>query len=377
MKLKVIQLTGSLIIGGAETIVKEYALNLDKEKFDCIVVLLSEKKNTILEKQLIDNGIKVFFLGEKKLLASNNFIAKIANFIYKVYSFRKFIKNEKPDIIHTHQAVNRYLLSINTKKMNIKLFHTYHTEIHRYIKNYRDYKFATKYCIHHRDMIPIALHEKMKNDSNSIFRTNKTIIINNGIEFERFRNPKKSREIVLKELNIEKDSFVIGHVGRFHKVKNHEFIIKVFYEVQKIKPDSYLLLIGEGELMGNIKQLVNKFGIQRKVKFLGNRGDIPDLLNSMDAFIFPSIVEGFPVSLIEAQAAGLRCVISNNITKSAILTENTIALSLDDPIELWGKCLLDKSWKGKAYGRIEDFDIRKSIKALESIYLDIASVFKK
>jgi glycosyltransferase involved in cell wall biosynthesis len=370
MKTKVIQLIGSLEMGGAETIVKDYALHINKEKFECIVICLSAHKGTPYEKELKDFGIKVIFLDDEILIKNRkNMFAKLFNFIFRFYLLNKYIKKEKPSIIHTHQAVNKYILPINTKRLNIRLFHTYHTEINRYINNYKDYKFTTNYCIRYRKMIPIALHEAMKKDSNLIFNTNKTVILRNGVDISKFRKPNKSREIMIEEMGIKENSFIIGHIGRFESVKNHKFIIEVFNAVQNVYENSHLVLVGDGDLVNPIKDLVKAYGLLDKVSFLGKRQDVPDILNIMDAFIFPSFKEGFPISLVEAQASSVRCVVSNTITESAFLSDNTVALDLNAPLALWSEILLDSKYKGIAYGKIEDFDIQKSIKELETLYM--------
>ncbi|MBT2694469.1 glycosyltransferase [Bacillus sp. ISL-55] len=370
MKTKVIQLIGSLEMGGAETIVKDYALHIDKEQFQCIVICLSSSKDTPYEKLLRDCGIKVIFLDdERKFKNARTPLTKTINLLNRFYLLKKYIEKEKPDILHTHQAVNKYIFPINSKKLNTKLFHTYHTEIGRYIKNYKDYKFTTNYCIHKKDMIPIALHEKMRLDSNLIFKTDKTVIINNGIDIEKFKKPKKNRKTILEEIGVRDDEFVVGHIGRFEGVKNHKFIIKVFNEVQKKRHNSHLVLVGDGVMMDSIKDLVKDYGLQEKVSFIGKRQDVPELLNAFDTFIFPSFKEGFPISLIEAQASGVRCVVSNTITKSAFLSENTVSIDLDDCPELWSDRILDFNYKGTSYGKLEDFDIRSSMRTLESLYL--------
>lgn len=370
MKTKVIQLIGSLEMGGAETIVKDYAIHINKEKFDCVVICLSSQKKTPYEKQLRDNDIKVIFLDDERIFKNeNNFFAKSINLLNRFYLLKKYIKKENPNIIHTHQAINKYLLPINTKKLNIKLFHTYHTEIGRYINNYKDYKITTNYCIQKKSMVPIALHDQMKFESNNIFNTNKTLVINNGIDTIKYKNPQKNRETIRKEIGVNNGDFVLGHIGRFESVKNHKFIIKVFNEVQKKISNSHLILVGDGDLMQSIRELVKEYGLSNKVSFLGKRQDVPEILNAIDTFIFPSFKEGFPISLIEAQSAGVRCIVSNTITKSAILSVNTIALDLNDTPELWSNMILDVNYKGTPFGELEDYDIRNSMRTLESVYL--------
>ncbi|TWD98891.1 glycosyltransferase involved in cell wall biosynthesis [Neobacillus bataviensis] len=143
-------------------------------------------------------------------------------------------------------------------------------------------------------------------------------LLNNGIEPEMFSFSPEIRLMKRKELGIS-DQLVIGHVGRFNKQKNHKFLVEVFAELVKRKPNSLLLLCGDGVLRQDIENRVNELNIRDKVKFLGIRSDIHQLLHAFDIFLFPSLHEGLPVTLIEAQAAGIPCLISDEITNEVDL----------------------------------------------------------
>ena len=124
-------------------------------------------------------------------------------------------------------------------------------------------------------------------------------------------------------------------MGRFHFQKNHTQLIKIYKKFLEKNSNSILLLVGTGNLMDEIKQLVHREGIEGNVLFLGNRSDVNDLMQAMDVLLFPSLFEGLPVTLIEAQAAGLPCVISDKITKQAQITDLIKYESLDAPLENW------------------------------------------
>ena len=129
----------------------------------------------------------------------------------------------------------------------------------------------------------------------------------------------ETRAAVRKELGVEND-FVVAHVGRFSKQKNHSFLLDVFSEIVEINPDSVLLLVGMGELEEEIKHKANRLKITDKIHFLGVRNDVPQLLSAADVFVFPSFYEGMPNTVIEAQALSLHCVISDTITPEADIT---------------------------------------------------------
>ena len=173
------------------------------------------------------------------------------------------------------------------------------------------------------------------------------------------------------ELGVE-DKFVIGHVGRFNLQKNHEFLVKRFADFAKTNEDAVLVLIGNGELQEKIKEMAKEYGIETKVKFLGLREDIPQLLQAMDLFLFPSLFEGLPVTLVEAQAAGLPCVISDMITDEIMITDQISKVSLSGNTGLWNQEIAKYRYS-KRKNTIEDiiehgFDIEKNARWLEEFY---------
>ena len=168
------------------------------------------------------------------------------------------------------------------------------------------------------------------------------------------------------------DKFVIGHVGRFNLQKNHEFLVKCFADFAKTNDDAVLVLIGNGEMQEKIKKMAKEYGIETKVKFLGLREDIPQLLQAMDLFLFPSLFEGLPVTLVEAQAAGLPCVISDTITDEIMITEQISKVSLSGNTSLWNQEIAKYRYS-KRKNTIEDiiehgFDIEKNARWLEEFY---------
>src|SRR5690606_8201540 len=125
-----------------------------------------------------------------------------------------------------------------------------------------------------KEMIPIALHMKMQKEANRFFNINNCIVIPNAIKVKQFKEPRVRKQNLLDELNISKNAFILGHVGRFAKVKNHEFLIKLFVEIKKRMPNAHLILVGTGDLEYQIKKKVKLLGIDKSVSFLGNREDI-------------------------------------------------------------------------------------------------------
>ena len=155
------------------------------------------------------------------------------------------------------------------------------------------------------------------------------IIIKNAIAVEDFVFDYKRRNMIRKELNIADEEFVIGHVGRFANQKNHKFLIDIFSEIVKKRENSTLILVGKGELQEDIKRKIESLGLTNKVIFTGVRSDVPDIMMAMDVFILPSFFEGLPNTVVEAQATGLRCLVSDSVTKEVGFTDLVEFLSLE------------------------------------------------
>ena len=169
------------------------------------------------------------------------------------------------------------------------------------------------------------------------------------------------------------DELVIGHVGRFNPQKNHSFLIDIFAALLKKEPNAVLLLVGGGEDMTKIQAKAQIMGIAEHVRFLGVRSDVADLMQAMDVFLFPSLYEGLGIALIEAQTAGLPCVVSDTIPHEAYLTDLVDSESLSAPAEKWAEKILAKRAIPRTDRRAEiaahGFDITTEAVKLQEFYL--------
>lgn len=158
-----------------------------------------------------------------------------------------------------------------------------------------------------------------------------------GIDFSRFA-ATADRQAVRKSLDIAPDALVIGNVGRFVEAKNHSFLVTVAQEVLRTTPNSIFVLVGDGPLRQETEESVVGKGLMGRFRFTGIRGDVPQLLAALDVFLFPSLYEGFPLALIEAQAAGLQCLISDVISAEAEVAPSLVhRLSLSEPPHIWAE----------------------------------------
>jgi len=362
-KIKILLIIHGLNTGGAETLVKEYALKIDKQKFD-ISILCWDLYNSPYEELLKKNEIPVVYVGKK----NNTVFWKLLNRFLLPLRIKKTIHNMEPDIIHSHLPINNYVKFAHPK-IGTKIFHTVHSEPNAYWghgKNKKDLK-AAKWLVKNYGMQFIALHEKMKDEINDLFNVRNTVVINNGIDFTRFESAKEKLE-VRKELEIPEDAFVIGHIGRFLDVKNHEFIVEVFKEVYLKKENAFLLLVGDGILKEKIQTKLEDAGVKGHYLIISNRNDIPDILNAMDVFIFPSKYEGLGIVLIEAQKMRLPSIVSDTVPKYAQVSNLIRWHSLNEPIESWVNSVCNFSIQRVVYNHIEDWNMSQIIKKLEKLY---------
>lgn len=363
--------------GGAETLVKDYGVFIDKDKFDIVVVVTHpidyESANYNL---LSEQGVNVVSLNPKMPRISNWILRNL--YRYLLFPFltslrlRKLIKKNNPYAIHCHLRVLEYLYRIRKSLRGIKLFYTCHNRpdfMFDYRRNYFELLSAKYFCKNSKLQL-IALHEDMKNELNELFHINNTVVIHNGIDFSRFEPTGESDLLKIKKsLGIPEGLFVIGHIGRFSAQKNHEFLVKIFDAVRIINPDTYLLMIGDGPLKKRIDDKLKDLGHKGYYSILSNRKDIPNLLSVMDVFLLPSNFEGLPVTMVEAQVAGLRCVVADNITTECFFSKKVVPLSILDKAEIWAKTIIDNSIEGNYSQDISLFDMRKEIKRIEKLYL--------
>lgn len=200
-------------------------------------------------------------------------------------------------------------------------------------------------------------------------------VIYNGIDVKQFEFSENVRMQYRNELNIN-EMFVVGHVGRFEYPKNHVFIVDVFEKIVEQHKDSVLLLIGDGSMTSEIKELVLKKGLEKQVNFMGNRSDVKELLQAMDVFIMPSWYEGISVAAIEAQASGLQVFCSDNVDSKTKLTDNFHQISLSVSAKKWAEIILKNSLEYERKSMREEirkngFNISEVGKEVNGLFIDI------
>lgn len=202
-------------------------------------------------------------------------------------------------------------------------------------------------------------------------RSGRVKIIHNAIDAARFTYDSRMRDEVRTRLGL-KNELVVGHVGRFNYQKNHPYLIDVFAQLCAIRQDVALLLLGEGPDMERIKEKCRVLGIEEKVRFLGNQKQPEDYYQAMDIFLLPSFFEGLPGVLVEAQAAGLRCFVSDTVTREAEATDLVTYLSIEQPASEWAEKIIAAAdyERQNTFQRMKDagFDVKAQAAAYRQFY---------
>ncbi|MCA0981207.1 glycosyltransferase family 1 protein [Exiguobacterium aestuarii] len=363
LPIRVLQVFAQMNRGGAETMIMNIYRNIDRSKvqFDFVV-------HTELECDFDDE------------------IQRLGGKIYKVPLYNgknhfqysqawKLFFEDHPEyrIIHGHvRSTASVYLSIAKRYKLVTIAHSHNTSsgtgFSAFAKNVLQYPI--RYIADHLFACSNSAGQWLYG-FNSMRKKN-FHIINNSIATQDFIFNYQSRERIRKEFQVE-NKFVIGHVGRFHKQKNHDFLIDVFKSIHEKNGNSILMLVGDGPLRKSIEEKVKNVGLTNQVIFTGVRSDIPELLQAMDVFAFPSLYEGLGIVAVEAQAAGLPCIVSDKLPNEVLVT-NLIKKEKINKTKYWVNSILefnetkertDTSDQIKSNG----YDIEESTEWLERFYL--------
>lgn len=365
MKTKVWIVIWGLKDGGAETLAREYARLVDQQSFETTVVSMYPFEDTANYQRAKEAGLRILPIFKKR----NTVTRAVRSLMGKWYVpavLGAMLRKERPDAIHFNSQMAYCLAPIRKQLGGIKLLYTCHSAVQKYFSAEED--TAVRQLIRDTGLRLIALHEDMRRELNQCFDVDDTVVIRNGVDLDTFHEAGCGREEKRNSIGIARDAYVVGHIGRFSKVKNHAFLLEVFQKIAEKKVNAHLLLIGNGELQEEITEMIRRQDLEDRVTILSHRTDIPELLRTMDVMVFPSFFEGLSVTLVEAQASGLKCVVSNSINPANFLSEKTIPVSLKESAEAWAEITLDDSVQNMEYGSIEDYDMNREIRRLERLY---------
>ena len=357
----VLHYVGKMDRAGQETFIMNLFRKIDREKIK-FKFLCTDSTKGDFDDEIYSLGGEIFYTVPQNnrgalamLIAANN--------------LRKTLKKLKPDVfhIHTHHALNAFLDACAALLAGIKT-----VAVHSHNTSALFHLGAHRFC---KKLLPLLKIRRFACGSDAgrwMFGKSKFQILHNGLDTDVFHFSAEKRNSIRAKM-CWNNKIIIGHVGRFNAQKNHRFLIDIFSEIKKAEPDAHLVLIGKGELEEEIRNKVSAYNLSDSVSFFGTRTDIPELYQGMDLFLFPSLFEGLPVVLVEAQATDLPCLISDTITDEAVWNSNTSSYSLSAKAVDWAEkaISLTKNTRGdtRKIVRAAGYDIADLAARLDSIYL--------
>lgn len=369
MPIRVLFFIDRLRLGGIQALVRDIIDHLDSSKMTIDILNLDDGIDYPLHKELETKGVTIYKLKGVWMRTPLDF----PKYFKSVDRF--FAEHHDYDVVHMHSSSkNYYILECASKyDIPVRVSHSHNT----------GFQTHNPFSVFLGDMMkkPLMRWSNVWLGCSELacewlygkdcVKNGSAKVLLNGIDSKSFVYNESIRKEVRKELGIE-DRFVIGHVGRFEKQKNHTFLIDTFAEIAKQRADAVLILIGIGSLKEDIEAKVRDLGLQDKVMFLGFRDDRNRIMQAMDSFIFPSIHEGLSVVLLEAQASGMPVFVSDSTTTEVTYSPHIQFLSLSDGPSSWAQAVLDKG----AVERVDmtekiiesKFEIRTMIELLEDIY---------
>ncbi len=364
--MRVLEIAASLKIGGAEKIARDIGFYLDSDFYQIDYVVFGDEIGEY-EGDLIKRGCNVYHLSQP----SSGYI----NYLKELY---RLIKGNGYNVVHSHTMFNSGWAMLIAKMCGvpIRISHSHSVDdqpdksriqrLYEKVMQLIIISFSTHYVgcgIKAGEMLfgKTRYHKK-------------GVTILNGIDTKKFAYSETNREEIRKKLRIT-DNFVIGHVGHLAEVKNQSFLINLMPEIIEKRRNAKLLLLGEGEDRQKLEKQIIDLDLSRNIIMTGNVTDVHKYLSAMDTFVFPSLYEGMPLSVIEVQTNGLPCVMSDNIPQDAALTDLIRRLSLNESVDIWIEAICDSKrctpYKYEEIIKNLGLDSKKMVNKIAEIYCDI------
>ena len=354
--IRVLQVVTHMNRGGLETMLMNYYRNIDRSQiqFD---FLTHRPYDGDYGKEIKELGGVIYHLPRMNPYSIT----------YRQALKRFFDENSEYKIVHVHQDCMSSVILKEAQRQGIpvRIAHSHSSSQDKNWKYILKLLYKTRISKYATDLMACGEQAGKWMFGNCDF-----LILNNAIDARLYSFNLDIRRQKRKELGIRDDELLLGHVGRFSYPKNHNFLIDIFQNISS-GTKAKLLLVGDGELRGQIEAKVQKLGLSDRVIFTGLRADVAELMQAMDVFVFPSNYEGLPVTMVEAQAAGLPCFISTNVPDECILTSLVKQSALSEGAEKWADIILAGDKKRlDTYETIKEkgFDIIENAKWLQDYY---------
>jgi len=329
--IRILHVFGKMNRGGAETLIMNIYRNINRSLIQFDFLVHTEDKCDY-DDEIRQLGGKIFSIPPYE---------GVNHFKYKRILNNFFSSHSEHHVVHGHvRSTASIYLKIANSYNKKTIAHSHSTSSGSgFTSLYKDFlQYFIRYNADYFFACSMDAGEWLF--GKNIVNSQRYYLVKNAIDINKFKFNKYLRNELREKLNLENNN-VIGHVGRFTDEKNHSFLIDILEEILDVDKSYKLLLIGVGPLENYIKKIVTERKLDNYVIFLGNTSYVEKYLNAMDIFVFPSIYEGLGISVIEAQASGLPCVISNSIPEEVVASHNVKSLDLNHPAEVWSNTIIN------------------------------------
>lgn len=364
--MRVLQVIGSLERGGSQAMIMNIYRNInqDKVQFDFII---DRTEHMDFEEEIKSLGGKIFIMPTFK---GYNIVKVLEEWK------RFFIQHPEYKILHSHVRSYASIYLPLAKKYGLKtIVHSHSTSngsgLQAVVKRILQYpiRYQADYFLGCSKKAGEWLFGK------KVVKSSRYHVLINGIDIEKFQYNIDAKQKLCKEFGIE-DEFIFGHVGRFHESKNHGFLLELYKMLKEDFTNSKLVLVGDGELRESIEDRIRELELEKDVILTGAREDVEDFYSLFDCLLFPSKWEGLPVTVIEAQAAGLPCFVSDTVTQDIKFSEQVIYLPIVNGVSIWRNMINDTAFDRKEVlqrSNSIDFDINTTTEWMTDFYKRIAN----
>jgi len=364
-RIKVLHIIYDLSVAGAQTVVMNILRGMkDDDKYEVRLIVRDAPNGSKNDADVIAEKLPVVYCNYKPS-TKIPVVRTMINWFRCQRLFYKEIKKYRPDIIHTHLTGILPFTVIPEKLSKAKLFvHTLHSD--PYAIEDRYVKWA-RFAFNKLHFYPVCVTESQVPKAKERYGISDVSVVHNGIDLNRY-SVDESREGIRKEIGIPQDAFVIGFVGRLSKIKNLPFLIQVFHEYQKGNEKAFLMIVGDGEQRSDCEQWIKEYGIKEKVVFVGQRNDVERMYKAMDVFMLTSFYESNSIVTVEAQCAGVRCVVADSIPQSVVVSDRVNRIALDAPIADWIRAIDDRVPHDEIACSLTKYSIQNGINELREVY---------
>lgn len=356
----------SLPVGGAETVVAEYLGQL-RQRGAQVLLVQDYRTESFLTRSLEEQGIPMVTLwpysGASKLgLAAK----KAARGVGLYRRFNKAIREFQPDVIHFH-AFPDHMDRLDFPRS--RMFYSFHAALERNLSMLGQKNTELLQSLSDDGLTFCGLTSDYAKEIGARFHTGRVLCIPNGLDFDRIRSRRYSREELRSLFGIPEDAFLLGTVGRLHPVKNQERMLSILREVQKSRPDARLLIVGADQAgrADLLRRQAAELGVADALVLAGERRDADAILAAMDCFLMTSHSEALPLVAIEAQVQGVKCVFSDAVPED-VACQDCVRLSLDESDEQWAEAVLNASACSGSPKTLDGYNVQAIITKLLDVY---------